>query len=288
MTQEPRPKKVAAWVVKNADSRDLDQQFADVDAYGGHGTARVLRNQLLAALGLGQPAPTGHEVLLFGCYRPFNTPYIVKDVVALCKRLGVSHTWLDAEDCCGLPHLHQAGGRRAEVEAKIRGWLAANAAKAAAKGGKRQVFCCSGCAHVALANYRDGEGLPGVYVSDVLLDALEAAGSVLAVPPATVAYFEGCHTSTRSQYPTTRFDWGRYRRFLDGVDGLSVVDLPANKCCKTQAGGIIAAAKATGAAGLVCACSGCNPGLRAAGEGALPVWSYPELLRRCLDGDMTV
>lgn len=288
MTQEPRPKKIAAWVVKNADGRDLDQQFADVDTYGGHGTARVLRNQLLAALGLGQPAPTGDEVLLFGCYRPFNTPYIVKDVVALFKRLGVSHTWLEAEDCCGLPHLHQAGQRRAEVEAKLGGWLAANAAKAAAKGGKRQVFCCSGCAHVALANYQEGEGLPGVYVSDALIDALEAAGHRLAVPPVTVAYFEGCHTSTRSQYPTTRFDWGRYRRFLDGVDGLTVVDLPANKCCKTQAGGIMAAAKGTGATALACACSGCNPGLRAAGEGVLPVWSYPELLRRCLDGDVAV
>ena len=67
------------------------------------------------------------------------------------------------------------------------------------------------CAHAALANYQQGEGLTGVYVSDALIDALEAAGSRLAVPPVTVAYFEGCHTSTRSQYPTTSFDWGRMK-----------------------------------------------------------------------------
>ena len=269
------------WVDKTVCGRSLLEQTEAVSAWGNHGTPPVLRAMSLAALDLGRPPSTRGFALLFGCYQPFGSPYLIRDVVALCRRLGIDHTWLDEEYCCGLPLVQQAGAaQRAGILEQVAHWLTANAELAADVGAHAQAYCCAGCAHTAKAVSAAQGTAGGVYVLDVLLDALE--GAALSVPPLSVAYFEGCHTSYRRHFPAVSLDWPRYRQRLEAVGGLSVRDV-ARKCCKTQARAIIAAAQATGAQALVCACSGCNLTLREAGRGVLPVMSYPELLLRCLD-----
>ena len=214
MTEGLRKTPLPGWVAKAACGRSLEEQTAAVATWGNHGAPPTLRAMTLAALELGQPAPTGGHVLLFGCYRPFSTPYLLRDIVALCRHLDIDYTWLDKEYCCGLPLLHQVEATgRAGVTDRAAHWLSANALLAADKGGHTQVYCCAGCAHTAKA-LRPAQGsVGGAYVLDVLLDALE--GTALSVAPLTVAYFEGCHTSYRSRFPETALDWGRYRQRLD-------------------------------------------------------------------------
>ena len=287
MTEDSRKTPLPGWVAKAACGRTLKEQTEAVATWGNHGATPTLRAMTLAALELGQPAPTAGHVLLFGCYRPFSTPYLLRDIVALCRRLNIDHTWLDKEYCCGLPLLHQVdAAARGGVMDRAAQWLAANTAMAADKGARAQVYCCAGCAHTAKALRPARESVAGAYVLDVLLDALE--GTALSITPLALAYFEGCHTSYRCRFPETSLDWGRYRQRLEAVEGLRVLDVANRKCCKTQAGDIIAAARESGAEALICACSGCNPALREAGRGVLPVLSYPELLLRCLPGQPAV
>jgi Fe-S oxidoreductase len=270
------------WVAKAACGRSLEAQIADIKTYGNHGATPMLRAMILGASGIARTRDRAENVLLFGCYRPFSTPYLVRDAVRLLDLLGVPYTWLDKEYCCGLPLLHQIepGGREG-VLAAVREFLNANRELVRERDGDRLVYCCAGCAHTARAALPEAQA-EHVYFLDVLLDKLESRP--LGMAPLSVAFFEGCHTSYRLPFPDTSLDWGRYRRFLDTIDGLTVTDVSNKTCCKTQADKIIETAMGRGADALVCACSGCNVALRAAGRGKLPVLSYPELLLRCVEG----
>ena len=99
--------KISDWVLKNANGRDLDTQIQAVETTGQHGAPQALRLMALGANGfLGAPKPAD-LALIFGCYRPFTTPNILREVSWIFARLGVSHTWLEKEYCCGQPLLHQ-------------------------------------------------------------------------------------------------------------------------------------------------------------------------------------
>ncbi|WP_029457274.1 (Fe-S)-binding protein [Solidesulfovibrio alcoholivorans] len=266
----------ADWVAKAAAGRSLDAQIAAVREQGNHGAPSLLRAMALGANGVGRPAVAARNALVFGCYRPFSTPYIVRDAVALLTRLGVDFTWLEKEYCCGLPLLHQAGRERSdEVMDVARESVRANRDMAGEKGADTLVYCCAGCAHAAKGALPD-EAPRHAYLLDTLLDAL--VGRPLRLAPRRVAYFEGCHTSYRKPFPASGLDWPRYRAFLDGVAGLTVQDVAGNLCCKVAAEKIVAWVASQGLDTLVCACSGCNVALRQAGAGRIRVMSYPELL----------
>ena len=270
-----------AWVVASACGRDLGAQLRDVEATGQHGAPQALRLMALGANGFSNPPERADLGVVFGCYRPFSTPYILRELAWLFAALGIRHTWLEKEYCCGLPLLHQVAAEdRPQMREKAGGFVAANIQAAAAKGAKSVAYCCAGCAHVALS-VADGQGPHTAYVLDTLLDALQGQ-TVQATEGMKVAYFEGCHSSYRRHFPDTSLPWGRYRSFLDSVAGLTVHDVAAGRCCKKQAAAIVDAAESAGAQALVCACSGCTVALRAAGRGRVNVMSYPALLARCL------
>lgn len=271
--------KLDDWVAKSACGRDLETQMRAIAATGQHGAPQTLRAMSLAANGFAKAPEQAELALIFGCYRPFSTPYILQEVAWLLERLGISHTWLAKENCCGLPLMHQAAAEdRAEMEAQVRQYVSANRENAAALGARRLGYCCAGCAHVAKAVMPDREE-EHAYILDVLLDALE--GQNLHLPPMRAAYFEGCHSSYRKPFPQASLNWKRYREFLDQVDGLTVQDMRGGMCCKKMAEKIVAAAVEQTADVLLCACSGCTAAIRAAAAGRLKVMSYPELLVRC-------
>ncbi|UJX41988.1 (Fe-S)-binding protein [Desulfovibrio sp. JY] len=269
-----------AWVAKVACGRSREEQTRDIENCGNHGAIPVLRAMALAASGVGKARDTAANALLFGCYRPFSTPYIVRDVIRLLDLLDVEYTWLDKEYCCGLPLLHQAAGEeRQAVVGAIQGFMRGNWELAEAKGAKQLVYCCAGCAHAAKGIQEDRrEG--NKYILDLLLDALSTRA--LAVTPMRVAYFGGCHTSYAGQLPQVALDWERYRAFLEKVDKLRVVDLPRTLCCKVKSDRIVEMALEEGVDAMVCACSGCNVAIRQAGSGRIRVMSYPELLLESL------
>ena len=272
--------KISEWVLKNANGRDLDTQIRAVETTGQHGEPQMLRLMALGANGfVGAPKPAD-LALIFGCNRPFSTPDILREVSWIFARLGVSHTWLEREHCCGHPMLRQVSAEnRPEMKERMKGFLAGKKAAAAEKGASRLAYCCVACAHSAKS--LDAEAaLVHKYILDVLLDVVQ--GQRLRVKPLNVAYFGGCHSLHQRHFRQPVLNWAGYRAFLDGVEGLAVQDLAGAMCCKTQSERIVAAAQEVGARAIVCACSACTAGLRVAAWGKIRIMSYSEVLARAL------
>ena len=274
------PKDKCAGAVIKAGSRDLDSELEAIQAAGQGKVPEAVRLATLAANGfLGTPK-NADLALIFGCNRPFSTPDILREVSWIFARLGVSHTWLEREHCCGHPMLRQVSAEnRPEMKERMKGFLAGKKAAAAEKGASRLAYCCVACAHSAKS--LDAEAaLVHKYILDVLLDVVQ--GQRLRVKPLNVAYFGGCHSLHQRHFRQPVLNWAGYRAFLDGVEGLAVQDLAGAMCCKTQSERIVAAAQDVGARAIVCACSACTAGLRVAAWGKIRIMSYSEVLARAL------
>ena len=267
-------------VARIACGRSLQRQIEDVRTHGNHGVSPVLRAGVLAAMGVPRPAATAENAIQFGCYRPFTTPFLVRDALRLLELLGVSHTWLDQEYCCGYPHLSQADdGNRDEVRETARDFLRRNRELAAAKGASALYACCAACAYAARDLLPGGPVRPG-YILDLLLDSL--GDRPLSVPAVTLGYFEGCHTTYAPIFRDGGADWPRYRAFLDRVAGLSLVELTG--CCKLNPEKALRQAEDRGISALVSPCGGCVSTLGPAGQGRVRAVSYPELLLAAFEG----
>ena len=279
-----RAQAIKAFYARAAAGRSLEEQLATVRETGGHGAFSVLRAGALAAQGIASPKPRADFCLVFGCYRPFTTPQLLGQAVRLFEALGLEYTWLPDESCCGLPLVSQAtGDERKAMLSAARGFIEDNRSRAQARGAQRLVYCCAGCAQAAKELVGD---TGDQYLLDTLIDALSSAlqGALQGrklVGAGRVAYFEGCHTSYKAQFPAVDLNWKRYREFLGSVPGLELCDV-SGLCCKHVPGEVVERALAQGAQRLVCACSGCVAGLRAAAQGRIALVSYPELLLETL------
>jgi hypothetical protein len=62
--------------------RSVDEQLDTIRRFGNHAASPVLRSRLLAALGIPAPKAQAENCILFGCYRPFSDPFLVRDYLA--------------------------------------------------------------------------------------------------------------------------------------------------------------------------------------------------------------
>ena len=257
---------------KIACGRSFEDQINDIENYGNHGVSELLRNEVLAAHGIANPKKSAEYGLIFGCYRPFNTPYLLQDYIKLLDILNVDYTWFEKEYCCGLPLVtedlekgHIQGTRFARKNLEL--------AKEASV--KKLFYCCVGCAYAAKQAAEDSTDFHG-YILDLILDNIKE--TTCKTSPVRLGYFEGCHTFYKAHYPNANLDWPRYREILDSLDGLSIVDLPNKLCCKQSAEKIIQKALENNLDKVLCPCNGCYRALKAAARGRLDVITYPELL----------
>ncbi len=262
--------------------RTLDEQINDVSQYGGHGCANTLRLAALAAHGIPKPRATAEYCFIFGCYRPFNTPYFIRDSVRILELLNVDYTYLDKEYCCGAPLLMSVTGEeRDKAWENGKSFIGENMAAAEQKGAQKMVYGCTGCLHAALAAFPESKDRH-LYILDLILDRL--GDRPLKVSPVTVGYFEGCHSFNRQYYHGNTLNWPRYRQILDRIEGVTVVDLANNMCCKSSSAAIVENAQKQHADSIVVSCSGCYFPVLQAAAGQLPVLTLPELLLKGLAG----
>jgi Fe-S oxidoreductase len=256
--------------------RTVDEQVKTVRRYGNHAVAPALKASVLAAHCITKPKERAGIAVMQGCYLPFSSPFLLRDYFRLLDLLAIDYTWLDQEFCCGLPLLLQsAKEEQGKTMASCKEFIRMNSGQAQKQGATTLAYCCVGCAHATKGLFPN-EADRHVYVLDLIADKLE--NKTLQIPPATVGYFEGCHTTYRAHYPRTHLDWNRYRRLLGAIEGLTVVDLENDLCCKRASAEIIEQAEKVKLDKILCACNGCALFLGGANQGTVQILSYPGLL----------
>ena len=261
--------------------RTADEQIETIKKYGNHGVSPVLRAGLLTALGIPQPKDEARNCIIFGCYRPFATPFLVRDTVRLLDLLDIDYTYLAQEYCCGFPLAMQASAEQTGCMTDVsRGFNQQNVELAQQKGASILAYCCAGCVHAARSTLGDG-GQRHIYIIDLILDRLEERR--LRIPPAVIGYFEGCHTFARKLYPEVKLDWSRYRQRLSEIEGLDILDIPNTMCCKSSGAKIIDTALKMNVTQILCPCSGCYASLIKESQGGILPINVLELLLRSLE-----
>ncbi|WP_027721976.1 (Fe-S)-binding protein [Maridesulfovibrio zosterae] len=279
----PKTNKLQAWS-KTADylscGRDIDEQVETIKKYGNHGVSQVLRAGVLAAHGIPKPKDNAENCIIFGCYRPFTTPFLLRDYVHLLDLLNIDYTYLDNEQCCGFPFAMQTSEDLVEV---CKEFNQGNINLSIEKGADRLVYCCIGCVHSANNSFRDNAD-QHVYIVDLILDELEKLK--IKIPATKIGYFEGCHTFFKSQYQGVELDWGRYRSSLGQIEGVEIIDLPSKMCCKVAPEKIIEKAEKMGIEKILCPCNFCYSSLKNVADGKVQLISIPEFLIESLETNL--
>ncbi len=256
--------------------RTWSEEAQDVCRQGSHGTPAALRNMLLRGLGLPPSDMRAENLVLFGCYMPFSAPFLLRSYVRLLDRLEVDYTYLSKESCCGTPLLISAEeDNREEAKNLSRELLNQNLAAAEEIGARTVAYFCKGCWYVS-QKYLTGPKINETYYADIFMDKL--SGKSLRVKPTVVGYFEGCHTHYRQITRGVELDWGKYRKLLDRIEGLKVVDLPNKICCHANPQGILAEAAGRNLDTIVSTCISCAGNLGKAAGGKVKVLGLPDLL----------
>jgi len=278
--------RLAAWRTTGevlSCGRTVDEQMESIRKYGNHGVSPVLRAGVLAAHGISKPKDNAKNCIIFGCYRPFTTPFLVRDYIRLLDMLNIDYTYLDHEYCCGVPlamTTMNSGEQLDNAMSVGREFNQLNLNLAQQKGAIKLAYCCAGCVHAAKNAFNETSD-SHVYIVDLILDEIEKHH--LKIPPTVIGYFEGCHTFFRNIYSGIRLDWGRYRQRLSKIEGLKIVDLPNNMCCRESAIKIIESAVKMNLTKILCPCSGCYASLMPASKGKLQMITLPDLLLQSLE-----
>ncbi len=261
--------------------RTTAEQIESIRRYGNHGASPVLRAGLLAALGVEKPKDRAEYCLIFGCYRPFTTPFLVRDFVRLLNLLNVDYTYLEQEHCCGFPFfLTASAGELGDAKSTSGEFNRLNSDLARQKGASKLIYCCAGCVHAARETLPDETDRHG-YMIDLMLDCLE--NKQLEALPTVIGYFEGCHTFTSKNFPGVKLDWDRYRRRLGEIKGLEIVNIAGGMCCKNSAEKIVDAGLKMNVQKILAPCSGCYGALSKASQGKAPVIGFAELFMQSLE-----
>lgn len=261
-------------------NRTLEEQVATIRTQGNHGAMSVLRGGLLTALGAPKPKESAETCVIFGCYRPFTTPFLVSDTLRLLELLQIDYTYLAKEYCCGAPLIMQADEKNlSNMQATGDEMIARNTASAKDKGASRLAYCCAGCVHAA-KNAFPAMTEQHVYINELLMKSIKEKH--LQIPARVMGYFSGCRTFFRNVYPAARIDWLGIRHGLEAIDGLSLVDLPEKLCCKVSADKIIDRAIKQGLDAIVCPCNWCHTSLQQITRGRIELVTLPELLLQCV------
>ncbi len=262
-------------------NRGLAEQIEDIRRYGNHGASPILRAAVLAAHGIPMPKESAENGIVFGCYRPFTTPFLLHDYTRLLDMLGVDYTYFEREYCCGLPLIMQSG-QEDQGNARSLGveFNRLNLGLAHQKRVNTLAYCCVGCAYMAKSSAKDAPERH-IYILDLIFDKLDK--EPLKVAPTVIGYFEGCHTFYTNYFPQVNLGWRRYRQFLVGIEGLEIVDLSNKLCCKRSASKIMESAEKLKLDKVLCSCNGCYLSLQKAGKGKLKAMNMPEFLLQVLE-----
>ena len=271
----------APWL-QVAAGRTLDEQMEYIRKHGSHGILPTLRSMVLRGVGIPGPKETAKNCIAFGCYLSFITPLELRDYLEILDRLGIEYTYLDKEYCCGLPMVFSTEGEEREKAMKAaRQFVEMNRDAALQKRATTISYFCPWCAYLA-KSFFPGEAARHVYYPDLIIEKLEKR--TLRIAPTTMGYYEGCHTRNRFYAPGVSLDWARYRKLLDKIEGLKVVDLPRDVCCIESAERIVEVAEKRNLDTILCSCVSGYVAIGGVAGGRVQMKYLTEVLLQSLKG----
>ena len=263
----------------------LDERRDRIQKETVHMSHDFLRRALLANIGIKRRKPTSENVIWLGCLAVFGMAMQLRSCLWLLDCLGVDYTYLpEREYCCGwsLREAFKGEERRRGIEAS-KYFIGLNIEQARKLGAKRMYHFCAWCRAAAGSAFPDvTTDIPQRFYLDLVVESLKEKPVPLVLQqPTRIAYYEGCHNRNDRLAPEVKFDWPAYRKLLDQVEGLEVVDLPSNSCCVVPAVSerLVDQAIRAGTSQLITPCPACWTWLEKVGRREkFPVKLEPELL----------
>lgn len=257
----------------------LDDLITRVRVECNPASCDYLRKALLHGLGIRRKHRTAETVIFFGCNFVFGMPMQTISSIKLLDHLGIEYTFpKDKEYCCGLQLVEWIGGEKADAASNE--FMRMNLAEAQRLGGKKMVWLCQWCAYLAKRHLAD-QSVPQLYFLDLLCELPSLPP--MRVQPTVIGYYEGCHLRRLSFAPGIELDWKGYRRILESIEGVKIVDLPHWQCCITDAEQIVEEALRKNVGSIICTCAACWTWVeRIASRKGLPVRMLQDLIVEAL------
>lgn len=208
--------------------RTIEQQLDQIAKEGMSSSASVLRNAVLGGMEIRLDKMTAENVIKIGC-AGFGTILILRYYCLLLQELGIDYAFLKKEYCCLAPVLYQVLGRgqdRKPIDELSRRYLKLNEDWARKMGAKTMLYFCPWCVYRAKWLLKDSD-LNQLYCLDILTRPDLWEGRRLRLDK-TIGYFAGRRGRVEiySEDPSVELPWDNYRRILDRVEGLKIVDIP--------------------------------------------------------------
>jgi Fe-S oxidoreductase len=240
----------------------------------------------LQRLSIPPPKASAEHALVFGCYAPFSShARLIRSYTRVLGALGVDYTFLENEYCCGSPLVQTTRGEdRERAKEAVPGFLGLNVEQAIEKNAGKIAYFCSSCARIANSASKDTD-IEHTYLLDLILDHLTDRRLHLPSGSMDVGYFEGCHATIGALFINAILPWERYRESLDRIDGLRVVDLPGDICCRRGSGRIFESLIERDLSVIVSACNNCARFLEQKSDKGVQVKHMVEIIEDALKNE---
>lgn len=212
-----------------ASGRTLEEQLKQVEKEGISPSLNAFRNSVLGGMEIRLDKKTVDYVIKIGC-AGFGTILILRFYCLLLQELGIDYGFLKKEYCCLAPELYQVlarGQDRKPIDELSRKYLKINEDVARKMGAKTMLYFCPWCVYRAKWLLKDSD-LRQIYCLDILTEPKVWEGKRLRLDR-TIGYFAGRRGRVEiySEDPSVELPWDEYRKILDRVEGLKIIDIPA-------------------------------------------------------------
>jgi hypothetical protein len=275
----PDVKEGYKFVFRSSDPAQISDEIRELKAshaYPG------IRSMVLTSIGAKEHANPEYMIIT-GCVRVFDSTQGLRSYFTLLDKLDVKYTFLrHSEYCSMLPALHTASTEQEWDTAwqDAREMAERNYEQARPLGVKNLVYFCSDSYSVAQRLHeRFGLESEPLFYLDILVDRLE--GRALRLEPTVVGFFPGCWRERRMVNPNLEVKPQNWRSMLERIEGVRVVEMSAEICCKEDAATIVRQAEELGADCIVTPCHGVGQA-KFRNLGKLPALTVSDLLLKAL------
>lgn len=267
------------FVFRSSDPAQISDEIRELKAshaYPG------IRSMVLTSLGAKEHANPEYMIIT-GCVRVFDSTQGLCSYFTLLDRLGISYTFLrHSEYCSALPALHTASTEQEWDTAwkDAREMAERNYEQARPLGVKNLVYFCSDGYSVAQRLHeRFGLESEPLFYLDILCDRLE--GRTFRLEPTVVGFFPGCWKERRMVNPNLEVEPQNWRSMIERIEGVRLVEMSSEICCKEDAATIVSRAEELGADCIVTPCHGVGQA-KFRNLGKLPALTVSDLLLEAL------